>query len=198
MIKILGDSFCDIITSNLSAFPRVGGDALAAIRLTAGGSALNTALHGAHFALTILDGNVAFEALTAVGNDYQVLFAAIFLQYCNFILYYLCLSFTHSVHHAQGSICSEAMNHPLLKQSVCKDHGYSTGTCIVLSHGGDRSFITDRGCVDRMSLQWFGGIDAVLQNCAAIHIAGYYNLGLLRQELIELCRQVLYYAIVCL
>jgi hypothetical protein len=73
MIKILGDSFCDIITSNLSAFPRIGGDALAAIHLTAGGSALNTAKHGAHFAQCILDGSARFEVLSAVGNDYQVI-----------------------------------------------------------------------------------------------------------------------------
>lgn len=37
MIRIVGDTFCDIIASGMDGLPKVGGDVLAHISLVAGG-----------------------------------------------------------------------------------------------------------------------------------------------------------------
>ena len=37
MIRIVGDTFCDIIASSMEGLPKVGGDVLANISLVAGG-----------------------------------------------------------------------------------------------------------------------------------------------------------------
>jgi sugar/nucleoside kinase (ribokinase family) len=59
----------------------------------------------------------------------------------------------------------------------------STGSCIVLSNRSDRSFITDRGVVDDLTLSDFN-LDDLLSS-HHIHIAGYYNCSSLKNDLPE-------------
>lgn len=72
MIRVLGDSFCDIMASDMTSLPKVGGDVLANIAMCAGGSGLNSTVHGAHFA-DVKGLDVRFQLLTALGNDFQVI-----------------------------------------------------------------------------------------------------------------------------
>jgi hypothetical protein len=49
-LAIVGDIFCDILVANLTEMPQWGQDTLSEIALLPGGSALNTAIHGANYA----------------------------------------------------------------------------------------------------------------------------------------------------
>jgi hypothetical protein len=49
-LAIVGDIFCDILVANLKEMPQWGQDTLSEIALLPGGSALNTAIHGANYA----------------------------------------------------------------------------------------------------------------------------------------------------
>lgn len=66
------------------------------------------------------------------------------------------------------------------------------GTCIVLSGMGDRAFVTNRGCVDKMSLSWF---KPRIEDTAGInhfHSSGYFNCTTIRSELPLLFQHVSY------
>ena len=71
MIRILGDSFCDIVASDMDGLPKQGGDVLARIGLCAGGSGLNSTVHGANY-VAVFGSAVNFELYSAVGTDFQV------------------------------------------------------------------------------------------------------------------------------
>jgi hypothetical protein len=60
------------MASNISSMPRLGCDTLTeSIQLYAGGSALNSTVHGANFS-SAFDIPVSFELFTATGLDVQV------------------------------------------------------------------------------------------------------------------------------
>lgn len=157
MIRILGDSFCDIVASDMDGLPKQGGDVLARIGLCAGGSGLNSTVHGANY-VAVFGSAVSFELYSAVGTDFQ------------------------------GNICAAALNNPKIASVLSKTHGYSTGTCIVLSANGDRSFVTDRGCVNEMKLDWFLPQIFLTDGLSHFHFAGYFNCKSLWQETPELFR----------
>jgi hypothetical protein len=74
MIRILGDCFCDIVASDMECLPKEGGDVLARIGLCAGGSGLNSTIHGANYA-DVFGSTASFEIFSAVGTDFQVFLA---------------------------------------------------------------------------------------------------------------------------
>ena len=71
MLRIIGDSFCDILAGGMEGMPKVGGDVLANISLVPGGSGINSAVHGANFCMS-MGIPVSIELVTAVGRDFQV------------------------------------------------------------------------------------------------------------------------------
>lgn len=64
------------------------------------------------------------------------------------------------------------------------------GTCIVLSGMGDRAFVTNRGCVDKMSLSWFKPRIEETVGINHFHSSGYFNCTTIRSELPVLFRHV--------
>lgn len=71
-ISVVGDIYCDIIAHGVQSLPNWGEDSLCdSINLMAGGSALNTVIHGANYS-TWTSSNASFQFFSAVGNDSQV------------------------------------------------------------------------------------------------------------------------------
>jgi hypothetical protein len=66
-----------------------------------------------------------------------------------------------------------------------------TGSCIVLSGATDRAFISDRGCVDQMTLEWFENLALSDKNLSHLHCAGYYNCTAMRDSWPRLLKMVL-------
>ena len=71
MIRVIGDTFCDIIASELNGPLKLGGDVLGSITLCAGGSGLNTTIHGTNYC-EFAEIPINFEFVTAIGTDIQV------------------------------------------------------------------------------------------------------------------------------
>jgi len=71
MLRIIGDSFCDVVAASMESLPKLGGDVLANISLVAGGSGINSAIHGANYC-SFRELPIDIELVTAVGNDFQV------------------------------------------------------------------------------------------------------------------------------
>ena len=90
----------------------------------------------------------------------------------------------------QGKVCLEALQHELIHPVLANNHGYSTGSCIVLSGMSERSFVTDRGCVNEMSLEWYGEKIRSFQGISHVHAAGYFNCQKLMTELPNYFREV--------
>mmetsp|Transcript_12589 Transcript_12589/g.19017 ORF Transcript_12589/g.19017 Transcript_12589/m.19017 type:complete len:331 (+) Transcript_12589:172-1164(+) len=75
---------------------------------------------------------------------------------------------------AQGIICQRALHQDYVDSRVVIRPDLQTGTCIVLS-GQDRGFVTDRGCIQHMSLEWFPCWVNGVEEATHVHCAGYYN-----------------------
>lgn len=90
----------------------------------------------------------------------------------------------------QGKICNDALKDELVVCSnVVKISGGKTGTCLVLS-GADRAFVTDRGCINDMRLNWFD-VDSIINNGTShVHCAGLYNCGAMASDWKILLEQV--------
>lgn len=88
---------------------------------------------------------ISFELVTAVGRD----------------------------HLAEA--CMAALQHDRIRLVVCRDHGMRTASCIVLSHQQERSFVSDRGCIGKLSLDWFGDLVRSFDGISHVHAAGYFN-----------------------
>lgn len=110
IVSVIGDIFCDVLVTNFTSIPPWGTDAEAHIIFAAGGSALNTVLHGANFSC-LKEKNVCFALYSAVGNDIQG---------------EICLN-------AIGGK-EDILNY------IYKSTAYATGTCIVISATSDRLF----------------------------------------------------------
>mmetsp|Transcript_30576 Transcript_30576/g.56977 ORF Transcript_30576/g.56977 Transcript_30576/m.56977 type:complete len:215 (+) Transcript_30576:125-769(+) len=127
-ITMVGDIFCDIVASNLSDIPSWGEDSLCKdIAIVAGGSLLNSAVHGANYS-SYRQSSIKINTFGVVGRDVQG---------------DICMKALKSN--------SLIVNHVIERQ----DH--STGTCIVLSGKQDRLFVTSRGCLESMTLDLFSG-----------------------------------------
>lgn len=146
-ITLVGDIFCDIIAHDMANIPSWGEDSLCGkINLVAGGSLLNSAVHGCSYS-AFTGAGIEINTFGAIGRD------------------------------TQGEICMKAIRSvPYLVNNVIEKDDYTTGTCIVLSGKQDRLFITSRGCIEAMKLDWFG--DKIFDNDSKhIHAAGFYNFS---------------------
>ena len=165
MLNIVGDSFCDIIASNLSRLPSWGEDSAGNINSFPGGSALNIAAHSSRYSKYALskksiDESVWIRIFSALGNGYQAK---------------VCIDLIDSVKQ-EG----------FLQDEIVRRQNLQTGTCIVMSGTKDRCFITDRGCMRTMSLSWFD--HSKLLSASHIHFGGFYTCDQLQIEIPELFR----------
>ena len=160
-VNILGDIFTDIV-AKVPAKIAVGGDTLSKIDVFPGGSGLNISVHLA-----------SYLSSQSQSSSQPKLQAAM----------YSCVG--NDVH---GEMCIKALKDAGVDEShviVCKDTKIKTGTCIVLSSGTERSFITDGGCNEtELSLSLFSPKqqnDLFSSNMKHFHCSGLYNLPNLRQ-----------------
>jgi ribokinase len=156
-IVVIGDTFCDIIAVNAQLIESWGTDTLAKeIRVFAGGSALNIAVHGASFSAQFnKQVNICF--LSSTGADFQG-------QIC------------------RDALCIANLD----SSKIVIDRNCRTGSCIVISGAEDRSFITDRGCIRDLSIGWFKEEDYISNCVGHLHVGGFYNCDKLKNEAVEL------------
>ena len=162
-LHILGDYFCDILASNVAncKLPSWGEDLLAKIDVMPGGSAFNSAIHSANYVSYLGHKNVEVGLFCATGVDHF------------------------------SSIASELLqrHHPIIKDHIVRSSDYSTGTCIVITGKNDRCFVTDRGCVQHMSLHWFQ--ESSLLDSNHIHVGGFYNCNQMQGEIAALYQKAI-------
>lgn len=161
-LAVIGDTFCDIFTKihaplndSASSISLDGGDTLAdLINIIAGGSGLNVSCHIKELCYpnstvnTQLPLQVHF--FSAIGED------------------------------KQGQLCLDVLKKTGVNTDSVKiikggGNGVNsrTGTCIVFSHGAERSFVSDRGVIDSININWFDEKKLLSQD--HIHLAGFYN-----------------------
>lgn len=159
-LVVVGDVFCDIIALGVKLIDTWGTDTLSSdIRVLAGGSALNIAVHGANYS-ALLGNNVKIRFFSETGTDFQG-------DVCRRALDHNCID-------------SSKLNAKI---------GNRTGSCIVLSGATDRSFVTDRGCIRDLSLNCFDEKDYLSESSGHVHVGGYYNCDTLQAEVPELFRR---------
>lgn len=90
-----------------------------------------------------------------------------------------------------SGIMKKAIHDNDIEDHVVVRSGARTGSCIVMSSNNDRCFITDRGVVDMMMLEWFEEDDIIPLETSHLHVGGYYNLGMLKAELESLLKRAL-------
>jgi sugar/nucleoside kinase (ribokinase family) len=92
-----------------------------------------------------------------------------------------------------SGIMKKAIHDNDIVDHVVARPGARTGSCIVMSSNKDRCFITDRGVVDEMKLEWFeeSESDIIPPETRHLHVGGYYNLGVLKAELESLLKRAL-------
>jgi sugar/nucleoside kinase (ribokinase family) len=156
-IIVIGDIFCDIIALDVKLPDAWGTDTLSKeIKVVAGGSALNVTVHAANYSAH-LNEIVKLHLLSCTGNDFQ------------------------------GKVCRDALNHPCIDSSrVIVNESARTGSCIVLSGASDRSFVTDRGCIKDMKIDWFNQEELFSPTTSHIHIGGFYNCDTLQEDVCDL------------
>lgn len=124
-IGIIGDAWCDILASNMTKLPKWNEDTLASINLFAGGSGLNTCVHGANYSMRICSGSVLFSLYSAVGDD------------------------------SMGRLCKDAIRVDCISDNVLSLSSKRTPSCIILSGLGERTFVSDAGLNMEFSTSWF-------------------------------------------
>ena len=159
-LVIIGDVFCDIIALDVKLIDSWGTDTLSKeIRVLAGGSALNIAIHGANYS-ALFGSHVKIHFFSEIGTDFQG-------EVCRKALNHQCID-------------SSKLNAKI---------GNRTGSCIVLSGATDRSFVTDRGCIKDLSLNCFEEKDYLSESNGHIHVGGFYNCDTLQAEVPELLKR---------
>ena len=153
---IVGDAFVDLFSFLDADWPEKGGDAKlrSPIQTFAGGSSTNTATH-LNALHSYFDAKHEFSAdpvlhTTLNPND---LYGKILLK--------------HATKHG----------FPLIN---CKQENdvSTTGHCVAIVAGQERSFMTYRGCVDTFHATHLD-VDAIVGSCSRdlhLHIAGFFNL----------------------
>ena len=170
MLCVLGDSFCDIVATNVGQIPSWGGDYQCnEIKLIAGGSGLNIVVHAAsYYDYCQINKSKEFNALfkihfiSCVGND------------------------------CQGKICTDRLRcFPIIDSDslLVKDNA-RTGSCVVISGNNDRCFITDPGCIRHMSIDWFQENSVLNSTADHYHMAAFYNCHQLATEVANLFQKV--------
>jgi sugar/nucleoside kinase (ribokinase family) len=164
-INIFGDIFTDIVARVPAKINLKGGDTLSKIDVFPGGSGSNVSCHLANY----LQKNNQTQAITriysCVGDD------------------------TH------GKLCIDYLDKCNVDTSYVKvSKSAKTGTCIVLSSGMERSFITDAGCIDNeLQLDLFTLKEQDSLCCKQIHnndddnhvhfhMSGIFNISQIRKK----------------
>lgn len=83
-----------------------------------------------------------------------------------------------------GVSCRNELSRANVIDKVTMKSGLRTGSCIVLTGLQDRCFVTDRGCINDMKVDWFE-LNDILQT-DHLHVAGYFNCTGLHDNLQEL------------
>jgi len=83
-----------------------------------------------------------------------------------------------------GLSCRKELSRAKVIDKVIMKSGHRTGSCIVLTGLQDRCFVTDRGCINDMKIDWFN-LNDILQT-DHLHVAGYFNCSGLKENLQEL------------
>ena len=161
VIQILGDIFTDILALIPASGFKVGGDTLSKINVMAGGSGLNVCVHMAAY---LKWRNASSKSSSATKR----------------VAMFSCVG--DDLH---GKLCLDKLREAGVDtEGVCvSKHGNKTGSCIVLSSGLERSFVTDAACIsDELALPLFLREDSTLYKSPAchFHVSGYYNLVQLR------------------
>ena len=148
IIQVLGDIFTDICARIPNEGLNIGGDTLSKIDTFAGGSALNVAMHIAHYLRRQKEGITATAAAADDTRSHPLDEAAKYgpPQEGLGVAMFSCVG-----NDEFGAMCSKALQ----TGGVCTNgvktskKGLKTGTCIVLSSEMDRSFVTDGACVSQ-------------------------------------------------
>jgi sugar/nucleoside kinase (ribokinase family) len=90
---------------------------------------------------------------------------------------------------SQAKVCCDILQDSTITANVITVPNGRTGTCLVLS-GEDRAFVTDRGVVDDMVLDWFKCDDIFTAETCHLHCAGFYNCGAMAPHWRELLEKV--------
>lgn len=148
-ITIFGDIFLDIMATEIKKLPTWGTDTLSnSINMLPGGSAFNTCVHAAKFT-EFKNYPLIIRLCGAIGEDSSSQI------------------FKDRLHEAV----------PIIEDGILACPGHRTGKCVVLSSVNDRCFVTDRGVVDEMDLDWFSYDSLLPSGTEHIHIGGYFNLS---------------------
>jgi hypothetical protein len=183
-LTIIGDTFCDVIAVDLNEMPQWGGDSLTKIQIHAGGSALNITVHGAAYleykarlSLPPPPPSPSSSSSAQLSPPPQLRIKL--------------LSCTGS--DLQGQVCKAQLGRfPSIidTSGVLSRDEWRTGSCVVLSGRLDRSFVTDRGCIDQMSLDYFDDDMFQYNDARHYHIGGFYNCTTLTHEVLSFFRKV--------
>jgi sugar/nucleoside kinase (ribokinase family) len=153
---VVGDAFVDLLcyTDEDGSIPEIGGDVrlVRPIQSMAGGSATNTATHLQSFPL---DSTIHLHTVINPNDEYGK------------------LMLNHATRHGyQFWNCVPSGQDPSANMS-------STGHCVVIvTKGGDRSFLTHSGCVQAFQASHVD-YSKMSQDSAShihVHLAGYYNM----------------------
>ena len=138
------------MATDIIKLPTWGTDTLTnSINMLPGGSAFNTCIHAAKFT-ELKNYPLIIRLCGAIGTDDSS--AQIFKD---------------RLHEADS----------IIEDGILACAGHRTGKCIVLSSVNDRCFVTDRGVVDAMDLDWFSYDSLLPTGTEHIHIGGYFNLS---------------------
>lgn len=148
---IAGDIICDVVASDVTNLPIWNTDSLAkgGILTMAGGTGLNNSVHAANYILWLqkqsIQSNIKIHIFSSTCDDTNGKICKERLNQFKPILV------DHSIiPPIQPSFSNGQMNIPML---------YRTSTCIVISGSKDRGFITDRGCISNLAVDWFNPSD---------------------------------------
>lgn len=151
-LAVIGDIFLDIVATGVNELPsKWSTDSLA--------SSISLLPGGSALNLTVQAANYN------IINDYKAL-----------------VSIYSGVGSDQSGLqCKQKLKEAGVQDKVLMNEHFRTGTCIVISGEADRSFITDRGCVDDINVDWFDYED--ITDSDHLHIAGFFNCSSIRNGL---------------
>jgi sugar/nucleoside kinase (ribokinase family) len=178
---IIGDAFVDLFCFLETNWPEQGGDAILGqpVKSYAGGSSTNTATHLA----SLVDNSSSSDVIT-LQKDPVILYTVL-----NPNDHYGQLLLKHAVDH-KIPLVNCCKNNKSEDTSIHAD--VSTGHCMVIVSGGERTFMTHLGCVGTFQaadIPWHTIRDA--EGPIHVHVAGYFNTtGFWHGTLAEQLRQL--------
>jgi sugar/nucleoside kinase (ribokinase family) len=166
---VVGDSYVDLFCFLERNLPKLGGDStlLLPIQTIAGGSTINTATHLKHLLLrsssSIESTGVVVHTMLNPNDDYGQLL----LKHAREHQFDLVNCFRPPL--AEGIAANESSR-------IIATSAPATPHCAVMVVGGDRSFMTHRGCSEHFTAYDFD-IDALIRETdehVHLHVAGFY------------------------